>query len=58
MGVSIYVLQRQDGKYVSVPGSEHSYTRKLENAQKFSRYVDAFNSRCELNERVVEISAR
>lgn len=57
MGVSIYVLQRQDGKYVARPGSEHSYTRKLEHAQRFSRYVDAFNSRCAANERVIEISA-
>ena len=52
----MYVLQRQDGKYVSKPGSEHSYTSKLENAQKFSRYVDAFNARCPGNERVIEIT--
>ena len=52
----MYVLQRQDGKYVSQPGSEHSYTRKLEEAQRFARYVDAFNSRCPGNERVIEIT--
>ena len=32
----MYVIRRnEDGAYVTKPGSEHSYTRKLESARTF-----------------------
>lgn len=43
-----YVIQRrQIGDYVTNPpyaGIDNRYTRNVDEAQKFSRYVDAFNA--------------
>lgn len=51
-----YVLKRhEDGRYVSLPGSEHSYTRSLKGAQKFPTRDAAQRSACE-NERAVSIA--
>jgi hypothetical protein len=53
----MYVLQRDDGKYVAPPGQEHSYTSKLEQAQTFRTAEEADRNRCPENERVVPVSS-
>ena len=43
----MWVLVRsEDGKYVSKPGSERSYTTKLENAQTFPTEAAAKANAC------------
>lgn len=51
----MYVLRRTDGKYVARSGSEHSYTRKLEDAQVFKTYDEAERNRCIENETVCAV---
>ena len=52
----MYVIRRnEDGKYVSRPSSEHSYTRRLEDAQAFQSREIAEGNACE-NEHVMSIS--
>lgn len=52
----MFVLRRDDGKYVAKPGSEHSYTWKLENAQIFRTHEEADKDRCVENETVVRVA--
>lgn len=54
-GVYGYVMVRNDGKYVAAPGSEHSYTDKLEKARRFDSRDAAEKERCVENERVQSI---
>ncbi len=49
----MYVIQRTDGQYVSHPGSDQSYTRKLEEAQVFGSKGEAEKELCVENERVI-----
>ena len=52
----MYVIRRnEDGRYVSRLGSEHSYTRRLEDARAFQSREIAERNACE-NEHVMSIS--
>jgi hypothetical protein len=51
----MYVLRRDDGAYVAQPGSERSYTTKLEHARTFSTRAAAEDDRCPGNESVVAV---
>ncbi len=48
-----YVIQRDDGKFVSKSGSEHSYTDKLQNARTWTLREHAVPEVCPGNERIV-----
>lgn len=53
----MFVLQRiEDRKYVTRPGSQHSYSQKLEDAQTFPTLHAARSAACE-NERPVDVTA-
>ncbi len=53
--MTMYVIKRNsDGRYVAAPGSLHSYTKKLEDAQAFSTRGEANRNKCG-NETVVPI---
>ena len=53
----MYVLKRnEDGAYVSKPGSNHSYTTRLENAQIFNTKEQAEGSACG-NEHAVPVDS-
>lgn len=53
-----FVLKRtSDSKYVAQPGSESSYTTKLERARVYPTREAADGDRCVENERVVDVSA-
>lgn len=45
----MYIIQRDDGKYVAKPNSEHSYTDKLENARIYKTIEEAKNDLCPEN---------
>ena len=49
----VYVLIREDGKFVTLPGSDHSYTDKLQYARSFASKDDAECEQCG-NESVIE----
>lgn len=51
----MYVIQRNDGAYVTHPGSAHSYTRDLRQARVFSTEESANRELCVENERVVSV---
>lgn len=53
----MYVIRRSDGKYVSKPGSQSSYTNRLENAQKFATKEAADANRCPGNESTVSVDS-
>ncbi len=51
----MFVLKRvEDGKYVARPGSEHSYTKRLEKARVFEDRASAEADACG-NERVYSV---
>jgi hypothetical protein len=52
-GAPYYVLQRDDGYFVTPPGSPRSYTRSLTCARRFDTREAAEAERCPENERVV-----
>lgn len=53
----MYVLVRHsDGKYVARSGSEQSYTKRLEDARKFSSREAAEADRCVQSERIANVS--
>jgi len=54
----MFVIKRTDqgGGYVAMPGSEHSYTQKLENARTFSSKDEANAERCPGNEIVLPVN--
>ncbi len=47
------IVRNEDGKYVAEPGSEHSYTSKLERARRFKTH-EAAQADCCGNEHVRE----
>jgi hypothetical protein len=50
----MYVLKhKENGKYVARPGSKHSYTRKLEDAQIFATRWEAETASCVESESAV-----
>jgi hypothetical protein len=49
------VIIRNDGAYVARSGSEHSYTRKLEDARTFATRESAERDRCPKNEHIASI---
>lgn len=50
----MFIILNEKGKYVSRPGSQKSYTTKLENARIFSTKEAAESNKCS-NERVVSL---
>jgi hypothetical protein len=48
------LVKHEDGKYVSRPGSLHSYTKRLEKALVFTTRAAAEKSKCG-NESVVDL---
>lgn len=55
----MYAIKRtSDGKYVSIPGSHHSYTFNLRQAQIFKNRENAENSKCPGNEIVVDVESQ
>lgn len=49
-----YVIIRDDGKYVTPPGQEHSYTDKLQFAYLFRDLEEAERAKCG-NERILPL---
>jgi hypothetical protein len=49
----VFVIKREDGKYVAAFGSDHSYTTRLQQAQTFSTRAVADSHACS-NEYVVD----
>lgn len=52
----MFVIKRDDGKYVAQSGSQNSYTNRLENAKKFDTREAAEADRCG-NEYVVSVDS-
>lgn len=53
----MFIIRNNDnGKYASQPGSEHSYTRSLEQAQVFRTRVEAERHKCE-NETILPLES-
>lgn len=50
-----YVIRRTDGKFVSMPGSQHSYTKSIRQARIFNTREQADGDRCVDNEYVVSV---
>ena len=53
----MYVIMRNDGKYVARPGSKHSYCKSIERARVYRDKVDAIVDRCPGNETVVPVDS-
>jgi hypothetical protein len=51
----LYVIRRSDGKYVTPPGKEHSYTARLQDAWFFGTRAEAEGELCQGNEHVEEV---
>ncbi len=51
----MYVIVRDDGKFVTPPGSAHSYTGKLQEAQVYTTKGEAERNACVDNERVIPL---
>lgn len=49
-----FVIKREDGRYVARSGSQHSYTKLLQEARTFWTREQAEAERCS-NERVVSV---
>lgn len=54
MSCSGYLIERAPGEYVARPGSKHSYTRSVRQAEKFASREIAASNACD-NERVVAL---
>lgn len=50
MFVLICTSGKYRGQYVAMPGYEHSYTKNIENAQKFTTKDEAIKNSCIDNE--------
>jgi len=50
----MYVIQRDDGKYVARPESPHTYTGRLQEAQGFRTRAEALRGLCD-NERIIAV---
>lgn len=53
--MTLYVLKKIGGLYVTKAGSKNSYTTSFEKARKFSTKEEAENNRCIENENIVEV---
>lgn len=54
----MFILRRnEDGKYVAQPGSEHSYTKSLRQAQVFRTRAEAEGSKCG-NETILSLESQ
>jgi hypothetical protein len=51
----MFVIKRNDGKYVAPSGSEHSYTSLLEDARKYFTKKEAEKDVCPENEAIYDI---
>jgi len=51
----MYIIQRNDGRYVARAGQEHSYTAKLQEARVFTTRMEAEKDVCFENERVLPV---
>jgi len=51
----MFVIVRDDGKFVAVPGLQHSFTDKLQNAWLFASRTVAEANACSGNETVKHI---
>lgn len=51
----MYLIKRNDGKYVSWPGSEHSYTRRIDLARVYPTRKEAEQDLCIENEQIISI---
>lgn len=51
-----HVIVRDDGQYVAKPGSQHSYTKRFEDARIYPSRDAAIADLCPDNERVQPIS--
>jgi hypothetical protein len=52
---NMYVIKRNDGAYVTPPGSFRSYTQRIQDARVFQSKETAEKERCPGNESVVTI---
>lgn len=50
-----YVIVRSDGKYVSRPGSDHSYTHLLQEARIYPSLDAARSDLCPSNEHILTL---
>lgn len=55
--MEIYVIVREDGKYVAPGGQESSYVTNLKDAQTYMTREEAQRNCCPENERVSTVSA-
>ena len=53
----MYVIMRNDGKYVSRAGAEHSYCHSLNNARIYRERLTAVSHLCPENESVVSVDS-
>jgi hypothetical protein len=51
----MWVLMRLDGLFVARHGSEHSYTKRLQDAEIYGSREAAINDSCPTNEIAVEL---
>lgn len=51
----MYVIQREDGAYVTNPGSERSYSKFLQDARLFDTREQAEREVCPGNERILDM---
>lgn len=51
----MYLIKRNDGKFVAQSGSEHSYTNRLDLARVYKTKDEATKDLCTGNETIVEI---
>lgn len=51
-----YVVIRGEREYVAKPGSEHSYTKRLEEAKVYFTRSEAEADRCPGNERIATLA--
>lgn len=55
--MSLFVIRRVDGKFVTPPGQEHSFTDRLQKAWFFGARAEAEGETCKDNEHVEEVKA-
>ena len=51
----MYLIKRDDGKYVAVRDSKHSYTTRVDLARVYQTKEEAEQDLCHENERIVPI---
>ena len=53
----MFVIMRNDGKYVAASGSEPAYTSKLQNAWVYPTRENALQHLCPDNEQILAVSS-